>query len=96
MNDYQNIAQQQREPYDALSDRFSRGIEICLKYFRSYCLLQDAKSPEIIRDLLLKAKKYRFIQDVNIWLAMRDLRNRIAHDYLPGVLKSIYDDIKQV
>jgi uncharacterized protein with HEPN domain len=30
---------------------------------------------------------------VEIWFRMRDVRNRIVHDYVPGVVKQMYDDI---
>ena len=35
-------------------------------------------------------EKLDFISDTGIWLRLRDVRNRIAHEYLPGELEKIY------
>lgn len=89
----------EREPYDALSDRFIRAIEICIKFFRSYEQLQYADSSETTRDLLNRMEKLRLISSTIKWIEMRELRNRIVHDYLPEQIKEMYDlimiDFKQ-
>lgn len=82
-----------REPYDALSSRFSRAVEVCLKFFRSYEKLMYGENSETIRDLLHQMEKLDFIDSVEQWLEMRDIRNRIVHDYLPDDIKEIYDSI---
>jgi len=38
----------EREPYDALSDRFIRAVEISLKYFRSYEKLMYGENSETL------------------------------------------------
>ncbi|MDQ1351010.1 MAG: hypothetical protein QG657_1312 [Acidobacteriota bacterium] len=82
-----------REPYDALNSRFSRAVEVCLKFFRSYEKLMYGENSETIRDLLHRMEKLDFIDSVEQWLEMRGIRNRIVHDYLPEDLKEIYDSI---
>lgn len=82
------------EPYDALSDRFIRAVEISIKFFRSYELYVDAKYSETLRDQLNKMEKLEIISSTFLWLKMRDIRNRIVHDYLPEEIKDIYDSIK--
>lgn len=42
------------------------------------------------RDLLANMAKWGIIGDEDLWFRMRDLRNRIAHDYLPEQLRDIY------
>jgi hypothetical protein len=42
----------EREPYDALNDRFTRAVEVCIKFFRSYELYMYGESSETFRDLL--------------------------------------------
>ncbi len=81
----------EREPYDALSDRFIRSVEMCLKFFRSYEKYLFAENSETLRDLLNKMEKQNIISSTTLWMEMRDLRNRIAHDYLPDEIKKIYD-----
>ena len=86
----------EREPYDALSDRFTRAVEISLKFFRSYEKLMYGENSESTRDLLNRMEKLELISSVILWLQMRDLRNRIVHDYLPEEIKEIYDSIMDV
>ncbi len=40
-------------------------------------------------------EKQDFIASVKLWMEMRDLRNRIVHDYLPELIKEIYTLILQ-
>ena len=83
----------QREPYDALSDRFCRAVEIGIKFFRSFEMLMYAENSETLRDLLNRMEKLDFIDSVLVWIEMRDIRNKIVHEYLPEAIKEIYDSI---
>lgn len=86
----------EREPYDALCDRFIRATEVTLKFFRSYERLQYAENSETLRDLLNRMAKLELITSVELWFRMRDVRNRIVHDYLPAQIKQMYDDIMEL
>ena len=77
----QNYTPEEMEPYDAMSGRFIRAIEVSLKFFRTYERYLFVESSDTIRDLLNR-------------MAMRDVRNRIVHDYLPKDIKQIYDVIQ--
>jgi hypothetical protein len=81
---------QEREPYDALSDRFLRAFESSLKFFRTWERVREANVSETFRDLLLRMEKVRLISGLTTWIALRDLRNRVVHDYLPDELASLY------
>lgn len=90
-NDQKSYTPKEREVYDALSDRFIRAVEICIKYFRTYEYYLFTISSDTFRDLLLNMEKQNMISSIDIWIEMRDLRNRIVHVYLPDQIKSIYD-----
>jgi uncharacterized protein YutE (UPF0331/DUF86 family) len=79
------------EPYDALCDRFIRAVEACIRFFKTYNYYLNTLSPETYRDLLLNMEKLNIISSVGIWVDMRDIRNRVVHDYLPDQVKEIYD-----
>ena len=81
------------EPYDALSDRFVRAVEVCLKFFRNYERYQFAEESGTLRDRLNRMEKLGLVSSVEVWFKMRDVRNRIVHDYLPHEIKLMYDDI---
>ena len=81
---------QEREPYDALSDRFLRAFESSLKFFRTWERVREAHASETFRDLLLRMEKVGLISGLATWIGLRDLRNRVVHDYLPEELASLY------
>ncbi|MCK4422664.1 MAG: nucleotidyltransferase substrate binding protein [Candidatus Omnitrophica bacterium] len=90
-NPEQSYTAKELEPYDALSDRFIRGVEISLKFFRTYEMYLYGENSETIRDLLNRMEKTELIESTYLWMEMRDIRNRIVHDYLPEQIKKIYD-----
>ena len=80
------------EPYDALAERFERAVEITLNpLLKSIELAETGASSETIRDKLNLAAKLNLIDDVDLWLEMRAVRNRIAHDYLPERIQTVQD-----
>jgi len=81
------------EPYDALSDRFSRSVEISIKFFRSYEKLMYGENSDTLRDLLNKMEKLGLVSSTMLWINMRDVRNRIVHDYSPGSIQEIFSAI---
>ena len=83
----------QCEPFDALSDRYLRAFESALKFFRTFERVREATPSDTWRDLLLRMAKLGFISGLETWLRMRDVRNRIAHEYLPEELARIYEAI---
>lgn len=78
------------EPYDALCDRYMRAVEMAIRCLRTVERARLAVNSESYRDLLANAAKWGLIDDVEQWFRMRDLRNRIVHDYLPEKLAEIY------
>lgn len=87
---------EEREPWDAMCDRFLRAVEMAIRYFRTVERVQLAVNTESYRDLLGNMAKWGLIEDEETWFRMRDLRNRIAHDYLPEQLRDIYAAIHDI
>jgi hypothetical protein len=84
------------EPLDALSDRYLRAFESALRFFRTWEQVREAAPSESFRDLLLRMEKLGFISETGVWLTLRDVRNRIAHEYLPEELAKIYASLVDV
>ena len=82
------------EPYDALSDRFIRLVEISIKLFRTYVYYLQAEQSQTLRDGLHQMEKIELISNIDIWLDMRDIRNKMVHDYLPEKMAEIYQLIR--
>jgi Nucleotidyltransferase substrate binding protein like len=81
---------EEREPWDALCDRYLRAVEMAIRLFRTIERARLALNSESYRDLLANMAKWGIIPDEDLWFRLRDLRNRIAHDYLPEQLRDIY------
>ena len=82
------------EPYDALSNRFMRTVEVAIKFFRSYEYYLQAEQSQTLRDGLHRMEKLELITNIDIWLDMRDIRNRIVHDYVPEKIAEMYQLIR--
>ena len=83
------------EPYDALASRFERFVEIAVnRFFRSVEIHQFGKKSESLRDRLLNMQKIGLVSSVELWMEMRDFRNRIVHDYLPEQLVAMINTIR--
>lgn len=78
------------EPYDALVTRFERAIEVFLKFFRTVEAFEMAGAGSTVRDCLGLMCKLGLIDQVDQWMEMREVRNRIAHDYLSDKVQGIY------
>lgn len=81
------------EPYDALADRFVRAVECALRYFRSFELLEFGEQSDTTRSLLGRMEKLGMVTEATLWLNMRNIRNRIVHDYLPEQTSQMFEEI---
>ena len=79
------------EPWEALTARFARVTDIFVsKYLRLLVLDQDPAFRGETRDLLDTSEKLGFISDADRWMKIRELRNKIAHEYTKQDLVSIF------
>ncbi len=46
-----------------------------------------------MRDRLLKLQRAGYLQDVELWISARLLRNKIAHAYIPEELAEIFENV---
>jgi hypothetical protein len=80
---HKDYSAKELEPFDALADRFVRAVECGLRYFRSVEMDRFAEQSDSTRSLLERMEKLGLIRGAPLWMAMRNIRNRIVHDYLP-------------
>ncbi|MCP4265497.1 MAG: hypothetical protein GY777_07970 [Candidatus Brocadiaceae bacterium] len=81
------------EPFDALTDRFIRCVEMFAKYFKTYDSYKSIAQAPTYRDLINVMEKLGMVANTPVWMDMRDVRNRIVHDYLPEQTKDMFDSI---
>lgn len=83
------------EYYDALSDRFLRTIEMCTRLIKTWELLNFGTNSLSLRDTLNNAEKNNLIQSTSDWMEMKQLRNKIAHEYMPDEIGFYYSQIHE-
>ena len=83
------------EYYDALSDRFLRTIEMCTRLIKTWELFNFGTNSLTLRDTLHRAEKNNLIQSTSDWMEMKQLRNKIAYEYLPDEIGFYYEQINE-
>ena len=84
------------ESIDSLTSKFSRTSDIYLqKVLRSIWMLMREDTVPLI-DLLNRAEKLMIIVSAEELLQMRDIRNQIAHEYLPEAVPELASEVVAV
>jgi uncharacterized protein with HEPN domain len=82
------------ESWEALTSRFARCTDIFLsKYIRLLVLDLDPGFRGEMRDYLDKAEKASLISDADQWMKIRELRNKIAHEYTKEDLQNTLKEV---
>ena len=81
------------ESFDSLTSKFSRSSDMYTqKVLRtSWILLREGFGPFI--DMMNNMEKIGLIQSSDQLLDIRDLRNKIAHEYLPDAIKKLIPEV---
>lgn len=83
------------ESWESYLARFSRVTDIFLtKYLRSFILHLDPAFRGELRDFVDKAEKAGVIESSDQWMEIRELRNKISHEYTNKELKALFESVK--
>lgn len=63
---------------------------------RSFELEQFAEQSESTRSLLDRMEKLGVVSTAVLWMQMRNIRNRIVHDYLPQQVAEMFELVTAV
>ena len=84
------------ETYEALVARFARVTDIFIaKYLRSFSQKDDPAFQGSLVDTIHYAEKKGLIISAKVWIEIRELRNKISHEYATKDLKIIFDQVIQ-
>jgi len=87
---------EEMESFDSLTSKFSRTSDIFLqKLIRSTWILLHEESMPLI-DTLNKAEKLDIINSADELIQIRDLRNQIAHEYIPEAIQELIPDVLEL
>lgn len=81
------------ESFESLCSRFARLSDIMTqKIFR---LLAEIalEQPGTVRDRINRAEKWNLIESADDFVAIRIVRNDIAHEYLPEAIRDIFKKV---
>lgn len=84
------------ETWESFAARFGRVADIFLmKYLRALILMQDPGFNGSLRDFLNQAEKLNIIENTEVWMAIRELRNISAHEYTDKDLCEFFIRLKK-
>lgn len=84
------------EAWDSFASRFARTSDIFLsKYIKAYLLKDDPAFDGGFHDQLNRAEKLGLIENVSIWMEIRELRNATVHEYSDQDLEKIFQKFRK-
>ena len=82
-----------QESFDSLTSKFSRTSDLFTqKIIRtSWMLLHESYAPFI--DMMNSSEKIRLIKSADQMIGIRDMRNQIAHEYIPEAIRDLVPEV---
>lgn len=92
----QSYTFEELESFDSLTSKFNRTSDIFTqKVLRSvWMLLHESFVPFI--DMMNKSEKMLIIESADQMIEIRDLRNQIAHEYLPEAIRDLVPEVSEL
>ncbi|MEO1784129.1 hypothetical protein V4762_03520 [Thermodesulfobium sp. 4217-1] len=92
---FESLTEEDIEKLETLSNRFGRSVDILInKTLRALDIL-ELESTESKLDILLMAEKRGFVKDFRQLIALKDLRNELAHEYIEEALLKKFKEVLQ-
>ncbi len=84
------------ETWESFAARFSRVADVFLmKYLRACVLLEDPGFNGTFRDMLHQGEKLSIVDNTDLWMAIRELRNISAHEYTDKDLSAFFKRLRE-
>ena len=84
-------SQEEKEKFEALTGRFARLSDILIqKTFRLIDVI-DLDTEGTVRDRINRAERKELIESAAEFIEIRELRNEIAHEYIPEAIEAIFE-----
>ncbi len=81
------------EKVETLFSRYSRSVDILInKVLRGLDFL-ELEEPLRKLDIVIRAEKRGLVDDYNLLIEMKDLRNELAHEYIEEALKNRLEEV---
>lgn len=88
-----DFSPEELESFESLCSRFARLSDILTK--KIFRLLAEIalEQPGTVRDRINRAEKWNLIETAEEFVAIRIVRNDIAHEYLPEAIRDIFKKV---
>ncbi len=83
------------EYYDSLSFRYEKAIEAAFHFFKTLEIYLFGERSETYRKMLQRIEKLGLIENAEMYMEMKMLRNKVVHTYTPEKLEEIYSSIEK-
>jgi hypothetical protein len=96
-NKLDSLREEELEAWEAFCSRFSRASDLFMaKYMRAWVLNEEGAFRGSMRDLCDIAEKLGLIDSATVWMEIRELRNRVAHEYINTKLEQVFEDTRKL
>jgi hypothetical protein len=93
--DLDNLSIDDFDILETLSSRFARTLDFLVrKYWRALDSLEFENQGTLV-DVVNRAEKRKFFDEIELFREMKDLRNEIVNEYLDDKLEEAFDDIRE-
>ena len=84
---------EEQESFDSFTSKFARTSDIYTQKILKTIFYLLRENPKTFIDRANLAEKLEIIPSADQLITIRDLRNEIVHDYMPGELPGLYKEI---
>ena len=93
--DVAKLSEQELADWESYTARFARASEIFLqRYLRTWISIRDPGFSGSFRDYLNTACKLGLIEATEPWLAIREMRNKMSHEYEDTRLQTLFEQVR--
>ncbi len=94
-SDVKNLEDEQLEIWESYAARFGRVVDLFLmRLVKTFVLKGDPGFSGSLRDFVEAAAKAGIISNADRWMELREVRNKVAHEYEDAQLDLLYARLK--
>ena len=95
INSFQNLSEEDLEKIEVLFSRFSRAVDMLINRILRGIDILELEDVGTKIDVVIRAEKRGFVESYETLIAMKDLRNELAHEYVGERLVSKFDEVRE-
>ena len=95
VKNFQDLNEEDLEKIEVLFSRFSRAVDMLINRILRGIDILELEDVGTKLDIVIRAEKRGFVDSYETLIAMKDLRNELAHEYVGERLISKLDEVKE-